>query len=72
MLEAAEVLFADYPHFTSIDAPAESTGLADNSLDLITSAQAFHWFNNAATKTEFRRILKPGGKLALIWNKRRL
>lgn len=70
MRNAAEALFAGYPHFTSIDAPAEHTGLADNSLDLITAAQAFHWFNNATTKTEFRRILKPDGKLALIWNKR--
>lgn len=71
MRKAAELLLADYPHLTSIDAPAESTGLASNSLDLITVAQAFHWFNNATTKTEFRRILKPGGKLALIWNKRK-
>ena len=72
MREAAEALFADYPRFTSVDAPAESTGLADNSIDLITAAQAFHWFNNTETKTEFRRILKPEGKLALIWNKRQI
>jgi len=72
MREAAEVLFADYPHFTSIDAPAERTGLADNSLDLITAAQAFHWFNSTTTKAEFGRILKPDGKLALIWNKRKV
>jgi ubiquinone/menaquinone biosynthesis C-methylase UbiE len=72
MRNAAEVLFANYPHFISIDAPAENTGLADNSLDLITAAQAFHWFNNATTKAEFRRILKPDGKLALIWNKRKI
>ena len=71
MRDAAEALLADYPLFSSIDAPAERTGLADNSLDLITAAQAFHWFNNATTKAEFRRILKPGGKLALIWNKRK-
>ena len=72
MRNAAEILLADYSHFTSIDAPAESTGLANNSLDLITAAQAFHWFDNATTKAEFKRILKPGGKLALIWNKRRI
>jgi SAM-dependent methyltransferase len=72
MREAAETLFADYPHFTSVGAPAERTGLADNSIDLITAAQAFHWFNNAATKAEFRRILKPEGQLALIWNKRQI
>ena len=72
MRNAAEVLFADYPPFTRLAAPAENTGLADNSLDLITAAQAFHWFNNAATKAEFRRLLKPDGKLALIWNKRKV
>ena len=72
MRHAAEVLFSGYAHFTSVDAPAEHTGLADNTVDLITAAQAFHWFNNAATKAEFRRILKADGKLALIWNKRKV
>lgn len=70
MRHAAETLLSKYARFTSIDAPAEHTGLADHSIDLITVAQAFHWFNNEATRTEFVRILKPGGKLALIWNKR--
>ena len=70
MRHAAENLLSDYSHFTSIDASAEHTGLADHSIDLVTAAQAFHWFNNEATRMEFGRILKPGGKLALIWNKR--
>lgn len=70
MRHAAEVLLSDHPQFTSIDAPAERTGLADNSIDMVTAAQAFHWFNNEATKAEFKRILKRDGKLALIWNKR--
>ncbi|MEH6444191.1 MAG: hypothetical protein V7784_09860, partial [Oceanospirillaceae bacterium] len=35
---------------------------------LIVAAQSFHWFNNDATKQEFRRILKTNGYLALIWN----
>ena len=72
MRHAAESLLSERPLFHSIAAPAESTGLADNSIDLITAAQAFHWFNNDATKVEFRRILKPEGKLALIWNKRKV
>jgi SAM-dependent methyltransferase len=70
MREAAEALLADEPKFNSVGAPAEGTGLADDSVDLITAAQAFHWFNNEITKQEFRRILKPGGRLALIWNRR--
>jgi ubiquinone/menaquinone biosynthesis C-methylase UbiE len=72
MRRAAETLLSANPLFRSIDATAEDTGLADRSLDLVTAAQAFHWFNNATTRAEFGRILKPGGKLALIWNKRDL
>ena len=72
MREAAETLLSGEAKFTSVDGPAERTGLADNSVDLITAAQAFHWFNNETTKQEFRRILKPGGTLALIWNKRNI
>lgn len=70
MREAAETLLVDEPKFNSVGAAAEHTGLADDSVDLITAAQAFHWFNNETTKQEFRRILKPGGALALIWNRR--
>ncbi|MCP4765640.1 MAG: class I SAM-dependent methyltransferase [Gammaproteobacteria bacterium] len=72
MREAAEATLGDSPHFTSVVAPAEDTGLASDSLDLVTAAQAFHWFNNDAAKAEFRRILKPAGRLALVWNRRRL
>lgn len=49
---------------------AEATGLPDGSVDFIVSAQAFHWFDRAAAKGEFRRILRPGGLVALIWNTR--
>ena len=71
MRRAAEYLLEGYNGFTSIAAPAENTGLEDSSVDLITAAQAFHWFNNQPTREEFRRILKPAGHLALIWNRRR-
>ncbi len=72
MRQAAEEYLAEYENFISIEGDAENTGLADASVDLVTAAQAFHWFNNDASKTEFNRILKPGGRLALIWNQRRL
>ncbi len=72
MRMAAESIFSDNPQFTSINATAEQTGLDDNSVDLVTAAQAFHWFNNATTKSEFNRILKSDGKLALVWNKRKI
>jgi SAM-dependent methyltransferase len=51
-------------------ATAEQTHLPTASLDLITSFQAFHWFNPQPTLSEFRRILKPSGRLAIIWNQR--
>jgi ubiquinone/menaquinone biosynthesis C-methylase UbiE len=51
-------------------ATAETTGLADDSVDLILCAQAFHWFDAPAALAEFRRILLSGGRLALLWNRR--
>ncbi|MDJ0636793.1 MAG: class I SAM-dependent methyltransferase [Xenococcaceae cyanobacterium MO_188.B29] len=47
---------------------AEKTNLPDDSVDLVTSFSAFHWFNPLPTLQEFHRILKPHGRLALIWN----
>ncbi|MEA5595278.1 class I SAM-dependent methyltransferase [Rivularia sp. UHCC 0363] len=52
------------------DGTAEATNLPDASVDLITCFQAFHWFNPEATLAEFQRILKPSGKLAVVWNNR--
>ena len=46
---------------------AEATNLSDTSVDLITCFQAFHWFNPEPTLTEFRRILKPKGRLAIVF-----
>ncbi len=47
---------------------AEKTNLPDASVDLVTCFQAFHWFTPEPTLSEFRRILKPQGKLAVVWN----
>jgi ubiquinone/menaquinone biosynthesis C-methylase UbiE len=49
---------------------AEDTKLPDNSVDLVTCFQAFHWFNPEPTLKEFARILKPQGNLAVVWNNR--
>lgn len=51
---------------------AEQTTLPDQSVDLVACFQAFHWFDPEPTLREFRRILKSGGRLALIWNTRNL
>jgi len=72
MRAAAEASLGDDPQFISIAAPAEDTGLDNDSVDLVTAAQAFHWFNNDAAKAELRRILKPTGRLALVWNRRKV
>ncbi|MDR1735828.1 MAG: class I SAM-dependent methyltransferase [Oscillospiraceae bacterium] len=70
MRSAAERDLSGFPGFRSVSASAEETGLRTDSVDLITAAQAFHWFDHAACKIEFRRILKPGGSVCLIWNRR--
>ncbi|MBF2014475.1 MAG: methyltransferase domain-containing protein [Rivularia sp. T60_A2020_040] len=54
------------------DGTAENTNLPDASVDLITCFQAFHWFTPEPTLSEFRRILKPQGRLAVVWNNRDL
>jgi SAM-dependent methyltransferase len=72
MRTAAEKLLADFKQFKSIDGSAESTGLSDHFVDFVTAGQAFHWFDQAKTKPEFVRILKPGGWVVIVWNERRL
>jgi len=67
---AAESSLKNHDNFISIIASAEKTSLATNSIDFITVAQAFHWFDKKATLKEFKRILKEPGKLILIWNNR--
>jgi len=52
------------------DGTAERTGLPDGSADLVLAAQAFHWFRHAEALREFHRVLRPGGRLALMWNAR--
>lgn len=49
---------------------ANGTGLASASADLVTALQAFHWFTNRDALDEFARILRPGGRLGLVWNER--
>ena len=61
MREAAEGLLAGYANFRSVNGTAEATTLADQSVDFVTAAQAFHWFKPAPTRAEFTRILRPGG-----------
>lgn len=59
-----------FPGYHSVNGTAEATTLPPKTANLIVCAQAFHWFNTSETKTEFKRILANGGKVALIWNNR--
>lgn len=70
MRKRAEENLKDYNNFFSISAAAENTGLEEKSVDFVTAAQAFHWFDKPAFKAECKRILKPGGKIILVWNTR--
>ncbi len=70
MREAAEEYLKEYPNFYSINATAEATSLEKQSVDIITVGTAFHWFDIAKTKVEFKRILKVGGWVLLVWNVR--
>lgn len=51
-----------------IDGASEATGLPDSSVQAVTAGQAFHWFDLEPTKSEWKRILAPGGVVFLVWN----
>src|SRR5437016_7060109 len=71
MRHAAEEFMAGHARFKSLNGTAESTTLPDHSVDIITAAQAAHWFDPSKARQEFVRILKPGGWTVLMWNDRR-
>ena len=66
----AEEKYKTIANITSVNATAENTSLPDCSVDLITVAQAFHWFDRELFRNECKRILKPNGKVVLVWNDR--
>ncbi|OOG38272.1 class I SAM-dependent methyltransferase [Rhodanobacter sp. C05] len=72
MRAAAEHWLQAYEGFDAVDGRADASGLPDVSVDLVTVAQAFHWFDEEAARREFARILRPGGLAAIWWNSRRL
>jgi SAM-dependent methyltransferase len=70
--EMREQLFAAVPDVDAFDGTAEQIPLPDGSVDAVTCGQAFHWFRVEEALPEIRRVLVPGGGLALIWNIRDL
>ena len=67
---AADHALEHVPAYSSASGTAEQMPLPPQSVDLITAAQAFHWFDIKAARAECLRVLKPQGHVALIWNDR--
>jgi SAM-dependent methyltransferase len=61
-------LGAAVPGARVLDGTAEDMPLVDAAADVVTVAQAFHWFRTADALDELARVLRPGGWLALLWN----
>jgi predicted acetyltransferase/ubiquinone/menaquinone biosynthesis C-methylase UbiE len=59
---------APYPNAQVVRGSAEATTLPDHSVDVVTVAQALHWFDFAAFRRECQRILKPGGQVVTVYN----
>jgi ubiquinone/menaquinone biosynthesis C-methylase UbiE len=70
MRRAGEEYLSAYPKFHGIEATAEATTLPDHSIDIITSAQAAHWFKREQTLQEFQRILRPERFVVILFNDR--
>lgn len=72
MRGVAEMTLKVYDQYKSIKETAENTSLKNNSVDLITVAQAFHWFDKERFRLECKRILKENSKVSLVWNSKDL
>ncbi len=70
MREASCNFLRGFDNFQAVDGSSEATKLDDGTVDFITAAQSFHWFEPVLTKQEFQRILRPDGLVVLIWNHR--
>ncbi len=70
MCAEASAFLRDHANIEVRQGRAEATGLAAASVDLVTVAQAFHWFDRATFRTEARRILRPGGAVLIVRNQR--
>ena len=63
-------LRASLPAARALTGGAEAMPLPDASIDVVTCAQAFHWFDHDRALAEIARVLRPGGRIALVWNMR--
>ena len=70
MAELARAAFRRCPSFVVTPGRAEKTGLPDGCAQIVSAAQAFHWFDRAAAKIELERICAPEGAILIAWNER--
>ncbi len=68
--EMLDVLRSALPDTTALLGTAEQIPLPDNSIDVVLVAQAWHWFEPERAVAEVVRVLRPGGRLGLLWNVR--
>jgi SAM-dependent methyltransferase len=66
--EMLEVLSSSFPSVPALLGTAEDIPLPDNSFDAVLVAQAWHWFDPDRASAEVARVLRPGGRLGLLWN----
>ena len=72
MRTAAAKWLGSHVKFLAVDGRADATTLDDASIDLVSVAQAFHWFDPQRTRRECHRILRPGGLAAIYWHSRKV
>jgi SAM-dependent methyltransferase len=65
-----QVLEREVPGVRTAEASAEDIPLGDASVDAVVAAQAFHWFDLDRSLPEIARVLRPGGRVGLVWNYR--
>lgn len=68
--EMRDVLAAALPSVTALAGTAEAIPLEDASVDAVVVGQAFHWFRGDEALEEIHRVLRPRGRLGLVWNLR--
>jgi ubiquinone/menaquinone biosynthesis C-methylase UbiE len=68
LAEMLDQLRSAVPEATALQGGAEAIPLPAGSTDVVTVAQAFHWFDQGPALVEIARVLRPGGRVALVWN----
>ncbi len=63
-----QILEREVPGVRTAQAGAEEIPLGDASVDVVMAGQAFHWFDLDRALPEVARVLRPGGRICIVWN----